>query len=72
MRTQIDMHFGEGLVPACMAETMIMTATKSFDKASIGPATRSANIEYYLEQGEVLGFEVVTRDERVREPELAL
>lgn len=65
MRSRIDIHFGDGLVPACMAETMIMTATRSFERKSLGPQTRSTDIDYYLEQGARLGFEIVTRDERV-------
>jgi predicted amino acid dehydrogenase len=64
LRTAIDLHFGDGLVPACLAETMIMTATRAFDRASLGPQTRSADIEWYLEQGARLGFEIVTRDLR--------
>jgi acyl-phosphate glycerol 3-phosphate acyltransferase len=65
MRTNIDIHFGDGMVPACMAETMIMTATRAFDRASLGPSTRSANIDFYLEEAERLGFQVITRDERL-------
>ncbi|MEX2534745.1 MAG: glycerol-3-phosphate acyltransferase [Trueperaceae bacterium] len=68
MKTRIDIQFGDGLVPACMAETMIMTATRAFDRASLGPLTRSVDIEFYLREGERLGFEVITRDERVIEP----
>lgn len=68
MRSRIDMQFGDGRVPACMAETMIMTATRAFERASLGPSTNSSDIEFYLREGERLGFEVITRDERVREP----
>jgi predicted amino acid dehydrogenase len=64
MRTIVDLHFGQAMVPACMAETMIMTASRSFDRRSLGPQTRSADIEFYLHAGEQLGFEIVTRDER--------
>jgi predicted amino acid dehydrogenase len=64
IRTAIDIHFGDGLVPACLAETMIMTATRAFDRASLGPQTRTADIEWYLAEGERLGFEIVTRDQR--------
>lgn len=60
----VDIHFGAGRVPACMAETMIMTATRAFDRASLGAATRSANIDFYLEEGQRLGFEIITRDEQ--------
>jgi predicted amino acid dehydrogenase len=64
MRTAIDLHFGASMVPACMAETMIMTAARSFDRKSLGPQTRSSDIEFYLREGERLGFEIVTRDDR--------
>jgi predicted amino acid dehydrogenase len=64
IRSQIDLHFGDGLVPACLAETMIMTATRAFDRASLGPQTRTADIEFYLREGERLGFEIITRDQR--------
>jgi len=64
LRSEIDLHFGDGLVPACLAETMIMTATRAFDRASLGPQTRTADIEWYLSEGERLGFEIVTRDPR--------
>jgi predicted amino acid dehydrogenase len=65
MLTQIDMHFGDGLIPACLAETMIMAATRAFDRASLGPHTRTKDIEFYLGEAQKLGFEIVTRDERV-------
>jgi predicted amino acid dehydrogenase len=68
LRSQIDLHFGDGLVPACLAETMIMTATRAFDRASLGPQTRIADIEWYLAEGERLGFEVITRDLRDADP----
>ncbi|MBA2666369.1 MAG: glycerol-3-phosphate acyltransferase [Trueperaceae bacterium] len=61
--TDIDLHLGDARVFACMAETMIMTAARSFDRASLGPQTRSADIEYYLHEGERLGFTIVTDDE---------
>lgn len=63
MQSAIDLHFGTAKVPACMAETMIMTAMRSFDRRSLGPVTRSADIAYYLEAGESLGFEIVTEDD---------
>lgn len=72
MRSSIDLHFGDGLVPACLAETMIMTATRGFDRASLGSTTRSADIDFYLREGAALGFEIVTRDDRVATFETAL
>jgi predicted amino acid dehydrogenase len=65
MQSLIDLHFGDGLVPACLAETMIMTATRAFDRKSLGPQTKTADIDFYLEAGARLGFEIVTRDEQV-------
>lgn len=65
---QLDIHFGEGLVPACLAETMIMTACRAFERRSLGPMTRTADIDFYLEAGEALGFEIITRDARVARP----
>jgi acyl-phosphate glycerol 3-phosphate acyltransferase len=65
MRNHLNLHFGSGMIPACMAETMIMTATKAFERKSLGAQTKSADIEFYLQEGERLGFEIVTRDERV-------
>jgi predicted amino acid dehydrogenase len=65
MRSQIDIRFGDGYVPACLAETMIMTAAHAFDRRSLGGVTRTADIEFYLREGKRLGFEIVTRDEHV-------
>ena len=65
--TEMDLHLGDGnsTIYACMAETMIMTASRSYDRASLGPHTRTADIEYYLNEGERLGFTIVTEDDRV-------
>jgi len=71
MQSLINLHFGDGLVPACLAETMIMTATRAFDRKSLGPQTKTADIDFYLEAGARLGFEIVTRDEQVAPLELA-
>lgn len=60
----VDVGFGNGMLPACMAETMIMSATEAYDRASIGPATRSADIDFYLAEGQRLGFEIITEDEK--------
>lgn len=65
MRNHLNLHFGSGTIPACMAETMIMTATRAFERKSLGAQTKSADIEFYLQEGERLGFKIITRDERV-------
>lgn len=72
IQTLIDVHFGTGLVPACMAETMIMTATKAFDRKSLGPLTKMADIDFYLSEGERLGFDIITRDPAEASSETAL
>ncbi len=61
-RSSLDLHFGDGLVPACLAETMIMTASRAFERKSLGERTKEANIAFYVAEGERLGFEVVTGD----------
>lgn len=65
MRSAIDLRFGDGLVPACLAETMILAATKEYGRRSLGGRTRTADIEFFLREGTRLGFEIVTRDAAV-------
>jgi acyl-phosphate glycerol 3-phosphate acyltransferase len=62
VQSAIDMHFGDGLVPACLAETMIMTASGAFERKSLGERTKEANIAFYLAEGSRLGFDIVTED----------
>lgn len=64
MQSNIDLHFGDGKVPACMAETMILAVTGAFERRSLGNQTRSENMNFYLAEGEQLGFEIITRDPR--------
>ncbi|HZW98503.1 MAG TPA: glycerol-3-phosphate acyltransferase [Trueperaceae bacterium] len=65
IRSQIDLRFGDGHVPACLAETMIIAATKEYDRRSLGGRTRTSDIEFYLREGERLGFEIVNHDAQV-------
>jgi acyl-phosphate glycerol 3-phosphate acyltransferase len=67
VRSDFDLHFGDGIIPACMAETMIMTATRAYERKSLGPITKTGDIEFYLAEGRRLGFEIITRDEQVTE-----
>lgn len=60
MRTRIDLRFGDGNVPACLAETMILTATGEFGRKSLGNRTSQRDIEFYLSEAQRLGFEIVT------------
>jgi acyl-phosphate glycerol 3-phosphate acyltransferase len=59
MTSSVDLHFGDGAVPACLAETLIITATGEYHRKSLGPQTLSENINFFVEQAEKLGFEVV-------------
>ncbi|GAA4018193.1 glycerol-3-phosphate acyltransferase [Deinococcus rubellus] len=59
MTTSVDLHFGEGAVPACLAETLIITATGEHGRKSLGPQTLTENINFFVEQAGKLGFEVV-------------
>lgn len=59
MTTSIDLQFGEGAVPACLAETLIIAATGEHHRKSLGAQTLTENINFFVEQAEVLGFTVV-------------
>ncbi|GAA5436205.1 glycerol-3-phosphate acyltransferase [Deinococcus aquaticus] len=59
MTSNIDLQFGEGQVPACLAETLIIAATGEHWRKSLGPQTLTENINFFVEQAAVLGFEVV-------------
>ena len=59
MTSNIDLQFGEGQVPACLAETLIIAATGEHDRKSLGPQTLTENINFFVEQAGKLGFTVV-------------
>ena len=59
MTSNIDLQFGEGQVPACLAETLIIAATGEHWRKSLGPQTLTENINFFVEQAAKLGFEVV-------------
>lgn len=59
MTSNIDLQFGEGAVPACLAETLIIAATGEHHRKSLGPQTLTENINFFVEQAERLGFTVV-------------
>lgn len=59
MTGNINLHFGEGAVPACLAETMILAAEKAYERKSLGGETKSENIQFFVERAEALGFRVV-------------
>ncbi|ADV68264.1 glycerol-3-phosphate acyltransferase [Deinococcus maricopensis] len=59
MQTRVDLQFGEGQVPACLAETLIIAATGEYDRKSLGAQTKTENINFFVEEAERLGFQVV-------------
>jgi acyl-phosphate glycerol 3-phosphate acyltransferase len=59
MTGNINLHFGQGTVPACLAETMILAAEKAYERKSLGGETKSENIQFFVERAEALGFRVV-------------
>ncbi len=59
MTTQVNLHFGEGAVPACLAETLIIAATGEYDRKSLGAQTKGDNVNFFVEQAALLGFTVV-------------
>ncbi len=67
--SELDLHFGDGMVPACLAETMILAASGAHDRALTGGTARASDMGWFLEQGERLGFEIITRDARATETE---
>lgn len=60
----VDIHFGKGCVPACMAETILIALEGCFDRVSLGDGTKAENIDHFVEQAELHGFQVV--DEAAR------
>ncbi len=59
MKGNLDLHFGQAAVPACLAETMVLAAEEAFDRKSLGGETKSENIQFFVDRAAALGFEVV-------------
>lgn len=55
---RVDYHFGDGLIPACMAETILIAADRAYDRCSQGDVTRQEDIDYFVRRGEELGFRI--------------
>jgi predicted amino acid dehydrogenase len=67
-RGQLDMGYGPGLVPACLAETVVLALDGCYDRASIGDRTKTENIDFFVTRATALGFEVQTTGRRVDAP----
>jgi acyl-phosphate glycerol 3-phosphate acyltransferase len=59
IRSRVDTHFGEGCIPACMAETVLIALDECYDRVSLGDGTRTENMTYFVELADRLGFRVV-------------
>jgi predicted amino acid dehydrogenase len=51
--------FGDGYVPACLAETLIIAANQSWERVSLGDVTKTENIQYFIDEADKLGFVVI-------------
>jgi predicted amino acid dehydrogenase len=67
MHQRLDTHFGEGQIPACMAETLLIALDECYDRVSLGDRTRSENIDYFVEAAERYDFIVVDEVARATE-----
>jgi hypothetical protein len=56
---RLDIHFGAGQIPACMAETLIIALDAAYDRVSLGGEVKPENIDYFVRRGEELGFTVI-------------
>lgn len=63
-RGQLDMGYGPGLVPACLAETVVLAIDGCYERASVGERTRTENIDFFVGRAAELGFEVQTAGRR--------
>jgi len=56
----INLGYGPGLVPACLAETVIIALDGCTQRVSLGDRTKTENIEYLVARAAEMGFEVQT------------
>lgn len=59
MHNRLDLHFGDGLIPACLAETIILAVTGRYEHRSLGERTSTASIAFFAEESRRLGFRVI-------------
>jgi len=57
----LDIHFGRGTIPACLAETIIIALERCPERRTLGDNTTTENVEYFVRRAEELGFVVVDR-----------
>ena len=59
-----NLGFGDGNVPACLAETLILAANEAWERTSLGETTKTENINYFVTEAERLGFTVLESTEK--------
>jgi acyl-phosphate glycerol 3-phosphate acyltransferase len=58
---RVDIHFGRGSIPACLAETIIIALERCPERCTLGDNSRAENVEFFVQKAEELGFVVVDR-----------
>jgi predicted amino acid dehydrogenase len=58
---RLDIHFGRGAVPACLAETIIIALEGCPERRTLGDNSKAENVEFFVSRAEALGFVVVDR-----------
>jgi len=72
LKQRLDVHFGAGQIPACMAETVLIALDECYDRVSLGDSTKPENIDYFVELAERYGFVVVDEAARPVDPTSAV
>jgi acyl-phosphate glycerol 3-phosphate acyltransferase len=58
---RLDIHFGRGTIPACLAETIIIALEHCPERRTLGDSSKAENVEFFVQKAEELGFQVVDR-----------
>lgn len=58
---RLDIHFGRGTIPACLAETLIIALENCPERRTLGESSKTENVEFFVRKAEELGFTVVDR-----------
>jgi len=58
---RLDIHFGRGTIPACLAETIIIALEHCPERRTLGENSKTENVEFFVRKAEELGFTVVDR-----------
>lgn len=59
IKHRVDLHFGPGNIPACLAETIIIALERAYERVTLGDNTSAENVEFFVRKAEELGFVVV-------------